>query len=82
MKHFLCDFRVQHLRLHKNGHISFLLVAKSEILYNSVIFQYQNWWSSKQEHTNFPKTLDLSQNFGRQKGTVKQFPNTEPTIMG
>jgi hypothetical protein len=37
MKHFYCDFRVQHLNLHKNWHILFLLVAKSEILYNRVI---------------------------------------------
>jgi len=33
MKHLYCDFRVQHLNLDKNWHISFLLVAKSEILY-------------------------------------------------
>jgi hypothetical protein len=26
MKHFHCDFRVQQLNLHKNWHISFLLV--------------------------------------------------------
>jgi len=37
MKHFHCDFRVQHLNLYKNKHNSFLLVAKSEILYISVI---------------------------------------------
>jgi hypothetical protein len=37
MKHFNYDFRVQRLDLHKNWHISFLLVAKSEILYISVI---------------------------------------------
>ena len=37
MKHFYCDFRVQHLNLHKNWHISFPLVVKSEILYISVI---------------------------------------------
>ena len=37
MKHFYCDFRVQHLNLRKNWHISFLLAAKSEILYISVI---------------------------------------------
>jgi len=37
MKHFYCDLHVQHLNLHKNWHISFLLVAKSEILYISVI---------------------------------------------
>jgi len=37
MKHFYCDFRVQHLSLHKNWHISFLLALKSEILYISVI---------------------------------------------
>jgi len=37
MKHFYCNFRVQHLNLHKNWHISFLLVAKSEILYITVI---------------------------------------------
>jgi hypothetical protein len=30
-------FHVQHLILHKNWHISFLLVAKSEILYIIVI---------------------------------------------
>jgi hypothetical protein len=28
MKHFYCDFRVQHLCLHTHWHISFLLVAK------------------------------------------------------
>jgi len=39
MKHFYCDLHVQHLNLHKNWHISFLLVAKSEILYISVILQ-------------------------------------------
>jgi hypothetical protein len=38
MKHFNCDFRVQHLNLH--WHISFLLVAKSEILYTSVIYYF------------------------------------------
>ena len=37
MKHFYCDFRVQHLNLHKNWHISFLLVGKSEIQCISVI---------------------------------------------
>ena len=37
MKHFYCDLHVQHLNLHKNWHISFLPVAKSEILYISVI---------------------------------------------
>ena len=37
MKHFYCDFHIQQLNLHKNWHISFLLVAKSEILYISVI---------------------------------------------
>jgi len=37
MKHFYCDFRVQHLNLHKNWNISFLVVAKSEILYISII---------------------------------------------
>jgi len=37
MKHFYCAFRFQCLNLHKNWHISFLLVAKSEILYISVI---------------------------------------------
>jgi len=37
MKHFYCDLPVQHLNLHKNWHISFLLVAKSDILYISVI---------------------------------------------
>jgi len=36
MKHFYCDFRVQHPNLHKNWHISFLLATKSEILYISV----------------------------------------------
>jgi len=41
MKHFYCDFRVQHLNLHKNWHISFLLVAKSEILHISVIYEEQ-----------------------------------------
>jgi len=37
MKHFYCDLCVQHLNLHKNWHISFLLVTKSEILCISVI---------------------------------------------
>jgi len=37
MKHFYCDFRVQHLNLHKNWQISFLQIGKSEILYISVI---------------------------------------------
>jgi len=32
-----CDFHVQHLNVHMNSHISFPLVAKSEIMYISVI---------------------------------------------
>jgi len=40
MKYFYCNFRVQHLNWHKNWHILFLLVAKSEILYVGVIY---NW---------------------------------------
>ena len=38
MKDFYCDFRVQHLNLHKNWHILFLQIAKSEILCISVIY--------------------------------------------
>jgi hypothetical protein len=41
MKHFYCDFRVQHLNLRKIWHISFLLVPKSEILYINY-----NWYVS------------------------------------
>jgi hypothetical protein len=37
MKHFYFYFRVQRQNLHKNWNILFLLVAKSEILYISVI---------------------------------------------
>jgi hypothetical protein len=37
MKHFDCDFRVQHLNIHKNWHISFKKKKKSEILYINVI---------------------------------------------
>ena len=39
MKHFYCDFRFQHLNLHKKQHILFLLVTKSEILQISVIIE-------------------------------------------
>ena len=41
-----CDFRVQPLNLHKNWHISLLLVAKSKILYISVLYYiYRLRWS-------------------------------------
>jgi len=42
MKRFYCDFRVQRLNLRKDWHISLLLVAKSEILYISVMDK-DNW---------------------------------------
>jgi hypothetical protein len=42
MKHFYCNFRVQHPNLHKSWYISFLQIAKSEIFYISVIIQKDN----------------------------------------
>jgi len=46
MKHFYCDFHVQHLNLHKNRHILFLLVAKSEILYTYLLHGAESFLKS------------------------------------
>jgi hypothetical protein len=57
MKHFNCGFRVQHLNLHEDWHISFLLVAKSEILYIIVIYLTSDFTRSRGTLNHFERHL-------------------------
>jgi len=86
MKHFYCDFHIQHLNLHKNWHISFLLVAKSEILYISDITALiLNLRFRISEDDVFPYlhvlSLTLVSSHFHQRGLVFRFSSKQPHVL-